>query len=79
MEIQMQVSVRPARIQSRKPRLSETQGASTLFAGKTDFEVGQERRRKDHKPKRHPRTEWEYPHHKTNIGAEKGRYMGEEL
>ncbi|WGH15441.1 hypothetical protein [Pseudomonas phage PSA6] len=75
----MQASNRPTRIQATKPRLSETMGASTQFAGKTDFEVKQERRRKDHKPVRHARTEWEYPHHKTNVGAEKGRYMGEEL
>lgn len=75
----MQASNRAVRIQSTKPRLSETQGASTLFEGKTDFQVNQERRRKEHKPVRHARTEWGYGvHEKTNVGAER-HYVGEEL
>lgn len=75
----MQTSTRPARIQSTKPRLSELQGGSTLFNGKTDFEVSQERRRKDHKPVRHARPEWDYgDNHKTNVGAQR-RYLGEDL
>lgn len=76
----MQASNRPSRIQSAKPRLSETHGASTMFAGKTDFEVGQARRRKENKPVRHARHDWGYgENEKTNVGARPGRYAGESL
>lgn len=75
----MQTSNRAVRIQSTKPRLSELLGGPSTFEGKTDFDVKQERRRKDHKPVRHARIEYGYgEHEKTNVGA-KRKYRGEEL
>lgn len=75
----MQAPNRVVRTTSTKPRLSENQGASTLFEGRTDFEVQQERRRKEHKPARRPRASWDYGDtHKTNVGASRG-YLGEEV
>lgn len=74
----MQTSNRAVRIQSTKPRLSELRGGPSTFEGKTDFEVMQERRRKEHKPLRLPRTEYRYEHEKTNVGAQR-KYLGEDL
>lgn len=48
-----------------KPRLSTIKGASDSFSGKTDFELEQKRRRKDHKPTRKPRAEWYDPNQPT--------------
>ncbi|ADV35668.1 hypothetical protein phiIBB-PF7Ap08 [Pseudomonas phage phiIBB-PF7A] len=75
----MQASTALFVTKSTKPRLSEIQGASTLFEGRTDFEVSQQRRRKEHKPDRRPRATWDYGDtHKTNVGAARG-YLGEEV
>lgn len=74
----MQTSQRAVRIQSTKPRLSELRGGPSTFEGKTDFEVMQERRRKEHKPVRLPRETYRYEHEKTNVGAER-KYLGEDL
>jgi hypothetical protein len=74
----MQTSNRAVRIQATKPRLSELRGGPSTFEGKTDFDVMQERRRKEHKPLRLPRETYRYEHEKTNVGADR-KYLGEEL
>lgn len=60
----MQTSSRIAKTRKTRPMLSELKGSGETFMGKTDFELQQQRRRKEHKPERRQRTDW---HEKASI------------